>query len=280
MENWEPSNDDALRKMEVEVHEALHGSRAEQVDLQVLFKNPRLKLFPVMEQIIGSSIRGKVLDIGCGSGFSSAWLAKYREVETIHALEVTRSAVERLIPEVLSQAEIPEGKVVPTLGSFNAIPRTDEFDFIVSFGAIHHSASLLTTLRECYKALRPGGYMLCQEPVSSDFVKNHSFVEQYESTEFFDGVGLVKKGDRDDHFFRECEYKIASHFAGFELIAFQSCYFRLHPLYTRNGLKKLLLDRLRQRNSRFPAPKPHIIIIRKPNAPPKYIPHLWRSLIT
>jgi SAM-dependent methyltransferase len=233
-----------------------------------------LRLFAVVEQLLGRQINGQVLDIGCGSGYSAVWLARNRPVEKVYALEATRNAVENLIPQTIRSLDAPAGKVVPTLGSFNRIPYADHFDFIVSFGAIHHSSDLWTTISECYKALRPGGAMICQEPVSPDLTSNQAFLEMYAQEEEVADFGIMTKGERDDHFFRGCEYKTAMHFAGFEIRYFQDCYSLMHPINSVAGL--------RQRINRFLSSgrgtvRPHLMVLSKP-ALAQEIPHRWKAL--
>ena len=73
----------------------------------------------------------------------------------------------------------------PTLGSFNQIPVTSFFDFVVAMGALHHSTNLLRTLQECAKALKPGGFLIAQEPASEDSATNEEFLARYTAFETF-----------------------------------------------------------------------------------------------
>src|SRR6185437_1154301 len=107
----------------------------------------------------------------------------------------------------------------PVVGSFEQIPYEQYFDFVVAFGTLHHSPNLLTTFRQVAKSLKEGGYLVAQEPTMADTTTNTDYVDKYEVIEdFFDFK--IRNGDRDDHFFRECEYKTAAVFSGFDIVHF------------------------------------------------------------
>ena len=280
MRNWKPDRDLSLTNKEVALHEELHEQRSKiEVNGCQLLQNPRLKLIPIAERHMGRTISGRVLEIGCGTGYASAWIAQNRRVERVYALEVTRAAVEKLIPKTLDAIGVEDGKVLPTLGSFNCIPHKDFFDFVVSFGAIHHSADLLSTMAACYESLKRGGLMICQEPVSSDSVSNSDFIEDYDQYESFHGIEEIQKKERHDHFFRGCEYKVAAYFSGFDIVLFENC----EKQITRpHSIKNTLADPIRAllRRSRVPKKvQPHLFIVKKPERNPGYIPHLWGALM-
>lgn len=280
--DWNPSDDPLLRETEVELHEQLHAVRADNgPNLAKILSSPRLYAFPRAEKITGQRITGRVLDIGCGSGYASAWLALNRPVQVVYAMESTRAAVESLIPKTLSLLGVPVGKVKPTLGSFNRIPLESFFDVIVAFGAIHHSTNLLNTLTECAKALKPGGILIAQEPASEDGATNEEFLARYAAEEHFHGQ-TIQIGSRDDRFFRQCEYKAATVHAGLDIVHFRRFWPAGHPIQV---LRALRMDRLRTVRARRHAgktgdatlkpPKSYLLIARKPASPLAYVPHRW-----
>ena len=279
--DWQPSDDPLLRGSEVEAHEALHQQRADKrQNASALLQNPRLAVFPQAERIVGTRICGRVLDVGCGNGYASSWLALNRPVEEIYALEATHSAVESLIPSTLSHLNVPAGIVKPTLGSFNQIPVTSFFDFVVAMGALHHSTNLLRTLQECAKALKPGGFLIAQEPASEDSATNEEFLARYTAFEAFYGQH-IQAGSRDDHFFRQCEYKTALHHAGLDVLHFKPFRPLGQPIHF---LKLLRLQWMRKRRAHqlraaghptLKPPTPYLLIARKPKEPLAYVPHDW-----
>src|SRR5690606_7832053 len=125
--------------------------------------SPRAGVFGYLEGKLGISLRGKVLDMGCGSGYASTWLAKNKPAEKVYALEAPEAAVKELLPRNISYHGVGE-KVEAVFGSFDALP-IRELDYVVSFGALHHSPCLLSTMRSISESLKEGGYLLAQEPV-------------------------------------------------------------------------------------------------------------------
>ena len=107
------------------------------------------------------------------------------------------------------------------LGSFNSIPLVEKFDFVLAFGALHHSSNLQKTLDECFKALKPGGHLIAQEPYSSDETPNSFFVEMKNKKINVQGLIEIKNKLRDDNFYRKCEYLTASYHAGFDNLIFK-----------------------------------------------------------
>ncbi len=44
---------------------------------------------------------------------------------------------------------------------------TDSFDLLTCFGVLHHIPNVTFVMSECFRCMRPGGYMLLREPISS-----------------------------------------------------------------------------------------------------------------
>ena len=44
---------------------------------------------------------------------------------------------------------------------------TDSFDLITCFGVLHHIPNVTFVMSECFRCMRPGGYMLLREPIVS-----------------------------------------------------------------------------------------------------------------
>ncbi|MSO73324.1 MAG: methyltransferase domain-containing protein [Rhodospirillaceae bacterium] len=67
------------------------------------------------------------------------------------------------MPQVQKVLGADSSKIQRVFGSFNSIPIENEMDLVVSIGALHHSESLFVTLSECFKALKPGGWLVATE---------------------------------------------------------------------------------------------------------------------
>ncbi len=273
--------DSYLKKKELELHEEYHRSLAQKGIPDDLLENKRIQVLPLAEEVLGKGLNGKVLDIGCGTGYLSVWLALNRKVEEVHAMEITKSAVEELIPMVIDKFKAPKEKVIPVRGSYSSLPGDPYYDHILAFGALHHSNDLFHSLKSCWQALKPGGILISQEPSTGDLTPNSSFIEQGARKERFKGLKEVRRDERDDNFFRECEYKTAAHHSGFDIVMFKDW----HPKESA-GLRQLprkLLRKIRGQNKekRKKIPdllvKKKMMIFKKPEDPPSYIPHLWRT---
>lgn len=54
----------------------------------------------------------------------------------------------------------------PTVSGKMLFPN-DSFDLITCFGVLHHIPNVAYVMSECFRSLRPGGYMLLREPIVS-----------------------------------------------------------------------------------------------------------------
>lgn len=247
----------------------------------------RVNTFASVERRIGRRIAGRVLDIGCGNGYAAIWLALNREGVQVDAMEASTPAVSELIPKHVAHHGVAD-RVRPVLGSFEDIGAQDTYDFVVSFGAIHHASCLLSAMRSVAGALREGGCAIMNEPVMPNTTRNVDYVRKYDIVQ--DMLGLqIRNGDRDDHFFREAEYVVAAAFAGLDL---EHWYVPDFDQSTGRSPLRRLLSRVRAMVRPRPAPRlsaseqayrdataavsTRIMVFRKTSVP--RVPHLWRAL--
>jgi precorrin-6B methylase 2 len=276
--SWDPKLDPFLKERERAIHHELHRKQAAKIDYDKMLANPRLNLVARAEQRLGTKVAGTVFDIGAGSGYLSVWLAKNRDVSKVYALEASDSAAYQLIPAVVRHFGV-EDKVQVVWGSFNKMDETAQPKFILAFGALHHSANLLKLLDECFRCLQPGGYLIAQEPMTEDTTSNSDFNAKYDTTENFRGIATLKNGERDDHFYRRCEYYTALHFAGFADVLIEDC----SDEWVTPGASPSVLDRIKRRfvpQTTVPKPKGPLstmkmLITAKKPLEPRAAPHRW-----
>ena len=214
--NWHPKDDPFTKEGEILLHEKIHKQKTQKGSF---FNNTnRIKQLIEAEKIIGKRINGTVLEIGAGNGYMSIYIAKNREIEQVYVLECTQNGVDLLIRENFAVNKIDEDKYELVLGSFNSIPLIEKFDFVLAFGALHHSANLQRTIDEVFKTLKPGGYLIAQEPYTNDNTQNNFFIEMKNKVVKVQGLIEIKNELRDDNFYRKCEYLTASYHAGFEKV--------------------------------------------------------------
>ncbi len=219
--DWHKDHPDALIKSgEMAIHEELHASRAEQKRTrEQILAGKRMRVAAIDRALaeIGSPVSGRVLEVGAGDGWCSAYMQGKFNIDELYVMEIDRPAVERLIPATFASFGARTDNVVAVRGSFNRIQMTEHFDWVVAMGALHHSSNLYATLSSIRSCLRPGGWLLAQEPAMSDDTLNRTFVEREREEVLFQGLKKVSNVDRTDLFYRRCEYRTAAFHAGLEV---------------------------------------------------------------
>lgn len=281
-----------MNKTDQILHQAIHQHMMSIPPDQIF--SGRISIFDQLEKSIGVGIHGTVLDIGCGSGYASIWLAKNKPITKIYAQEASISAVKELLPRNIAYHGVAH-VVEPIEGSFDAIPFEDSLDFVVSFGALHHSPCLFSTMKSIGKALKNGGYLIAQEPVMPNTTSNQDYVDKYNIIENRFGM-KIRNGDRNDNFFRESEYITAASFSGLDLVLYEDfseprpSLMKLRYFISRQTLHRVItkvLNKFQSKKninggSQVIAPKyiknvmRKIFVFRKKDT--EYIPHIWRGL--
>lgn len=218
--DWMPEKDVYLKSKEVDIHDQFHNHLASgEITEKKLFgtSNRKFRIQSLNEAIAeaGIKITGKVLEVGAGDAWCSAYVAKNFDIDKIYTMEINRPAVEKLIPKVFDVVGVDKSKTATVLGTFNNIPVENEFDVILAMGALHHSSSLYHTFSNLYKALKPGGWLLAQEPYMVNTTPNDFYSKRDAQEVSFKGILEVKNADRTDVFYRECEYRVAAFHANF-----------------------------------------------------------------
>jgi len=113
----------------------------------------------VTEVLSKRSFGPKVLDLGCGPGWTSVFLAG-------RGLEVTAADIS---PDMLAIARDNAARFGLQIASVEADMQAgfdlgDGFDSVLIFDALHHCQDETRVLRHCHAALRPGGSILLVEP--------------------------------------------------------------------------------------------------------------------
>ena len=177
------------------LHDQIHENMSK-ADPKFLLDNPRLK---VLDMISDFKISGHVADVGCGSGYFGIGVAKrFDSVEKVDCIEASSVAVETVIPRNRNSVDV-SSKVEAVEGSFDELPE-ESYDVIFAMGALHHSKNLSYTLHSIYKALRPSGLLIAQEPAMPDCTTHEAYRKKYNIVE--EKFGLkIRNGDRYDRFF-------------------------------------------------------------------------------
>ncbi|HEV2712188.1 MAG TPA: class I SAM-dependent methyltransferase [Gaiellaceae bacterium] len=123
---------------------------------------------------LGSLPERAILEIGCGRGKFSVFVAKQGAV--VKAVDISEKSIEaaRLV------AEVNDVECTFVHASATALPFDDDrFDRVVGIAVLHHlpqPSDVANTLREAHRVLRPDGRALFVEPIENsrifDFIQN------------------------------------------------------------------------------------------------------------
>jgi ubiquinone/menaquinone biosynthesis C-methylase UbiE len=101
-----------------------------------------------------------ILDIGCGTGKQSIWLAKRFPNAKILAVDVSDKALSKIMEEQLPN-------IIPLLSDFNSpgflndiTAHIQNFDLIISFYAIYYSNDITTLIQQLRSILKPEGKLI------------------------------------------------------------------------------------------------------------------------
>ena len=124
-----------------------------------------LRTFAHVVEHLGLGLRAQVLDVGCGPGWMSEFLARCGYWVT--GVDVSEDMVEIARVRV---SRIPEqvGEGVDPVAEFHAMPVrempwTDRFDAAILYDTMHHFDDELETLRVILRSLVPGGTIYIRE---------------------------------------------------------------------------------------------------------------------
>lgn len=112
----------------------------------------------------------RVLDLGAGTGWLSAFLSRFDAIASIEALDSSRRLLEEMLPPIVERMGGVAAKINPIRGLFTPLQRPGSaYDLIVASSAIHHAPQLAEVLTECARVLTAGGIMviLNETPLST-----------------------------------------------------------------------------------------------------------------
>ena len=103
----------------------------------------------------------RVLDLGAGTGWLSAFLSSFPNVEQIDTLDSDRNNLEVMLPQIIERMEGDTSKIHPILGLFSPLLVPDQqYGLIVASSSIHHAPDLFDIMRELRRVIKPDGTII------------------------------------------------------------------------------------------------------------------------
>lgn len=145
---------------------------------------------------------GKVLEIGCGSGYGAKLINKYFKPKEIYGIDLDEKMIKLATKKKLPNTSFSIGDATKLDFKNNSL------DGIFIFAVLHHIPSWKKALDEIYRVLKKGGQVFIEdaslETFSTPFGKliklltNHPYGSMYKLDEFFDyfeklGFKVLKK---------------------------------------------------------------------------------------
>ena len=118
-----------------------------------------------------SDIRGRVLDLGCGTGEIDIWLARKRPDITIDAVDISPEALSYAFKHLSGESRELRSRVKYHEALVEQLPFPDNhFDSCFSSHTLEHIADHGAIFREAYRVLKPGAPLMGIVPLgrSSD----------------------------------------------------------------------------------------------------------------
>lgn len=227
-QDWLESGDKFLKEKEIEIHGQYHTTLLKEYDkIEKVYASPkrtfRINAFKKALKESGRTLSGRVLEIGAGDGWFSAFLMKEygQQIDELYSMEINDVSVKELIPHVFDLGKVDKSKLIGVRGSFNRIPLKNHFDFVIAMGAVHHTENLYVTLTEIYSSLKDNGIFIFQEPTMEDSTEHSFYEKRLEADVALKGSEATKNSERGDILFRKCEYLSAGFHAGFNMQTFK-----------------------------------------------------------
>lgn len=119
-----------------------------------------LRDFAALVELLDLSENARVLDVGCGPGWTSTFLA--RMGYTVTGFDLAPDMI--TLAERRAHREGVETQCTFRVADSEAFDFPAEFDAVVVYDTLHHTQREDAVLQNCYRALKPGGKLVLAEP--------------------------------------------------------------------------------------------------------------------
>ena len=154
--------------------------------------------FDIYEQV-AKHVKGKVIDIGCGTGFGTHLFT--RTAQEVHGVEVDENAL-KFARRVFANGNLlfHENDITKM-----SIPRVGEgrYDYVTMIDVIEHIREDEKAIKNSKLLLKPTGTFICSTPNTlCRYRKSENHIREYSPTEFY---GLLGKAFRNVSI---CDYRL------------------------------------------------------------------------
>jgi 2-polyprenyl-3-methyl-5-hydroxy-6-metoxy-1,4-benzoquinol methylase len=121
---------------------------------------------------------GRLLDMGCGTGWTSVLFAKrgYDVIGTDLVLEAIEAGYQLKEKEGLANLDF-------VVGDYESLAFHEEFDVVVFFDCLHHAVDEVSALQSAWRALKPGGICITSEPGLGHERRSANVMAEFGTTE-------------------------------------------------------------------------------------------------
>ena len=173
----------------------------------------------------------KVLDVGCGAGVMTAWLAKQVGADG-HVTAVDNSGEQLQVTQKRLAALNISNVTTKVLSAYEVDKLSETFDAVYCRFLLHHLHSPREAIQAYFNVLKPGGFYFGQEGiVNSIFAYPSSFAWQAQAMNTTNLEGKDRDGDFGIKLFHECQK------AGFTI---NDCQFHQPALWLKAQKNELL----------------------------------------
>lgn len=199
-----------------------------------------------------SALRGVVVDLGAGVGWTSAILSRHPAIRSVQAIDYSRHRLFKIAPIVFEQFGAITAKIERHCCSMADLGTpAGSVDVVVFCQALYMSDNPVGLLRNVERILRPGGVVIvaCEsiEPAASAARRLARVARGLVSTSPTHWLDVIRGANPDKsgrRRYRDDDYKRFLRCAGFQVVV-QNLDYRLHddvPLLATNyfGLKRVV----------------------------------------
>lgn len=167
----------------------------------------------------------KVADLAAGIGWTSALISKNKNVNEVHAVEISNHRIDSLFENAVKMLNGDSSKIFRYIGNFYELKfETESIDLIYMSQAFHHADKPLKLLHECDRVLKNDGRIIL---VGEHFIGFYKIIRKFFAnllkrrviaTNFYEMFPPDKT--LGDHYYRKSDYQFMFQSLGYEIESF------------------------------------------------------------